>query len=166
MEIDRPVVTGPAEQRDHTLAFAQRINADQMGPVREYSACDRSTLSISSPSGGMAKDRQAERRLGDKDIAGHDLERRACRIGAALVIARDDHPAAASTPSPPGRYPARGLQAQAIAARHRSSTGLTIFQCLGFADAVAVARFHDRECAGRRQHMLVARPRMIGMAMG
>ena len=42
----------------------------------------------------MAEDRQAERRLGDEDVARHRLERRAGRIGPALVIARDDDPLA------------------------------------------------------------------------
>ena len=43
----------------------------------------------------MAEHRQAEGRLGDEDIAGHRLERRAGRVGAALVVARDDDAQAA-----------------------------------------------------------------------
>ena len=39
---------------------------------------------------GMAKDRQPERRLGDEDVAALRLERRAGRIGPALVVAGDD----------------------------------------------------------------------------
>ena len=43
---------------------------------------------------GMAEDRQAEGRLGDEDVARHRHERRAGRVGPALVIARDDDPLA------------------------------------------------------------------------
>ena len=38
----------------------------------------------------MAEHRQSKRRLSDEDVAGHELERRAGRVGAALVIARND----------------------------------------------------------------------------
>ena len=37
-----------------------------------------------------AVDRQAERRFGDERIARHRLERRAGRVGGALVVAGDD----------------------------------------------------------------------------
>src|SRR5690349_16124458 len=42
----------------------------------------------------MAEYRQAEGRFGNEDIAGNRLERRAGRIGAALVVARCHDPAA------------------------------------------------------------------------
>src|SRR3546814_11528109 len=44
------------------------------------------------PRGRMAEHRQAEGRLGDEDVARDDFERRAGRVGAALVVAGDDDP--------------------------------------------------------------------------
>ena len=38
----------------------------------------------------VTEHRQRERRLGDEDVARNDLERRAGRIGCALVVAGDD----------------------------------------------------------------------------
>ncbi|MND99968.1 hypothetical protein D3C80_923620 [compost metagenome] len=37
---------------------------------------------------GMAKDRQAEGRLGDEDVAGHGFEGGAGRVAPTLVVAR------------------------------------------------------------------------------
>src|SRR3546814_13575949 len=42
----------------------------------------------------MAEYRQAEGRLGDENVARHDLEARAGRVGPPLVIAGDDDPLA------------------------------------------------------------------------
>ena len=42
----------------------------------------------------MAEHRQGEGGLGDEQIAGHELEGRAGRVGAALIVAGDDDAAA------------------------------------------------------------------------
>ncbi len=89
VQIDRCVVTGLAQQRDHALRLAERIGADQMRALgkqrdRAQELCD---LAVGI---AVAEHRQRERRLGDEHVARHQLERRAGRIGDVLVIAGGD----------------------------------------------------------------------------
>ena len=81
VQIDRRVVAGLAQQRDHALRLAERIGADQMRALRKQRHRRQQLLHLVRRI-AMAEHRQAERRLGDEDVAGHHFERRAGRIGA------------------------------------------------------------------------------------
>jgi len=94
VQVDRLVVAGLAQQRDQPLAFAQRIDADKVAALGEEAQRMQQPADLALV-GRMAKHRQAERRLGDEDIALLGLEQGASRVSPALVIARDDDPAAA-----------------------------------------------------------------------
>ena len=89
MQVDRRVVAGLADQRDHALRLAERIGADQMRALRKQRHRRQQLLHLV---GGIAvaEHRQAERRLGDEDVAGHQLERRAGGIARVLVVAGGD----------------------------------------------------------------------------
>ena len=90
MQIDRRVVAGQTQQRDHALRLAERIGADQMRALRKQRHRRQQLLHLIRRI-AMAEHRQAKRRFGDEDVARHHLERRAGRIGRVLVIAgRDD----------------------------------------------------------------------------
>ncbi len=89
VQIDRRVVAGLAQQRDHALRLAERIGADQMRALRKQRDRRQQLLHLVRRI-AMAEHRQAERRLGDEDVAGHHLERRAGRIGRVLVVAGGD----------------------------------------------------------------------------
>jgi len=113
----------------------------------------------------MAEDRQAESRLGDEDVAGHRLERRAGRVGAALVVARDDDPGAVMLQHDLGA-------AQHMAGRSQPELDRAERQALAIAErlqaaarCVAEAHPHDRQGTRRRQHPLMAGPRMVAMAV-
>jgi hypothetical protein len=116
--------------------------------------------------GRVAKYRQAERRLRHEQIAALRLEQGAGRVRATLVIARhDDAPAAvfddelcAAQHMPGRRQGQRHIadrQPLAIAPRLHPGAG-----------RLAVAQPHHRERLGGRQHMPVAGPRVVGMAVG
>ena len=71
------------------LALAQRIDTDQMRPLRRerhgfQQAPDLMRIAR------MSEDRQAEGRLGDEEIAWHRLEGRAGRVAPSLEIPGDD----------------------------------------------------------------------------
>ena len=112
---------------------------------------------------GVAEHRQAERRLGDEDVARHHHERRAGRVGAALVIARHHHPLAAIVDHDLRRsqHMAGGDEADVDLA---DADGLAISDRVG--RLLAVANVHDRQRLGRRPHRAMAAARVIGMAVG
>ena len=114
----------------------------------------------------MAKHRKAECRLGDEDIAWHDLEWFAGRIGRILVIARCDDSSRAVID--------RDLRrAQHMACRMKGHIDIAEPDRLAIGDRLraageilAVAQTHDVQCLLRRQHSAMARAGMIGMTVG
>ena len=78
-----------ADQRDDALRLAERIGADEMGTFGEALHAFQKPGDLLAVV-RMAEHRQAEGRLGDEDIAGHEFEAFAGRVAAALVVARDD----------------------------------------------------------------------------
>ena len=89
VQIDRLVVARLANERDHALRLAERIGADEMRALGKQR--DRmQELGDLAVGIAVAEHRQAERRLGDEHVAGHELERRAGRIGDVLVVAGGD----------------------------------------------------------------------------
>src|SRR5215510_12636029 len=93
MKIDRAVVACVAQEGDQALAFAEPINADDVGAVgklvagfeqlRRFLACI-----------AVLEHGQRKRRLGNEKVAGDKLEAWACRVRAPLVVAGDDRPRA------------------------------------------------------------------------
>ena len=112
---------------------------------------------------GMAEHRQAEGRLGDEDVARHRHERRAGRVGAALVVARHDHPLAAM-------FEHDLRRAQHMAGGNEADIDLADADGFAIGDRLpvllAVADAHDRQRFGRRQHLAMAAAGVVGMAVG
>jgi hypothetical protein len=111
---------------------------------------------------GVAKYREPEGGFGDEHVALYRLERRAGRIGAALVIARDDDPLAAIF-----EQDLRG--AEHVPGRNEGRADIAELVAFAVGDRVAglfaIACVHDRERLGGRPHCAVSAARMIGMAM-
>ena len=165
MQVDRRVVAGLAQQRDHALRLAERIGADEMralGKQRDR-AQQLGDLAVRI---AVAEHRQAERRLGDEHVAGHKLERRAGRIGHVLVVAGGDDSQAIGLD--------RDLRrAEHVAGRMEGHARAVERQRLAVADRLraageilAVAQPHEVERFLRREHGAVAGPRVVGMAVG
>ena len=114
---------------------------------------------------GVAEDRQPKGRLGDEHVARHAFERGAGRVGAALVIARDHHPAAARLDDDLGRaehVPGRHEAHRRVAEAH----GLAQPGRLRRAGEIgAVAHRHDGERLGGRHDGAVAGAGMVGMTV-
>ena len=111
---------------------------------------------------GMAEYRQAERRLGDEDVARHRLERRTGRVLAPLVVARHDDPLA--------RMLEHDLRrAEHMAGGDEADVDLADAEALaighGFAVLLAIAGRHDRQRLRRRPDFAVSAARMVGMAV-
>ena len=94
VQIDRLLVSGLPQQRQHPLAFAQRIDPDQVAALGKQQKRMQQLVDLLAIR-RMAEDRQAKRRLGNEEIAMQRLERRTSRVRPALVIAGSDDPAAA-----------------------------------------------------------------------
>ncbi len=115
--------------------------------------------------GGMMEDRQREGRFGDEHVARYGLERRAGRIGPALVVARHDDALALVC-----QHCLR--RAEDVAGRREADLdvadphALAVFQRLlvGIGH-VLETRAHDRQRFGRGQRLAMARPRMVAVAM-
>src|SRR5216683_1999886 len=88
LEEDRLVITGSTQQRQDPLAFAERIDPDQLTPLRVEAQRMQQPVDL-VPVRRMAEHRQSEGRLGDEQIAALRLERRTGRVGAPLVVAGD-----------------------------------------------------------------------------
>jgi len=89
MQMDGPLPAGLADQRHHALRLTEGVGAHQMRAFWEQTQ-RRHELFNFAPRVRMAKHRQAEGRLADEHVAGHDFKRRAGGIAGALVIAGDD----------------------------------------------------------------------------
>ena len=89
MQVDRVVIAAFADEGDHALGLAERVAADDVraiGLLGERTQQPRRLgLGI-----GMLEDRQAERRLGDEQVACDEFERLGRAVVQALVIAGDD----------------------------------------------------------------------------
>ena len=94
---------------------------------------------------------------------GTGTKRRAGRVGPALVIARDDDPLAFML-----QHDLR--RAEDMAGGDEADVDLADADRLVIGDRLPVlrpvARLHDRQRLGRRQHRAVAAARMVGMAVG
>src|SRR5690606_8309438 len=113
----------------------------------------------------MAEDRQAEGRLADEDIAGHDLEGAACRVGRALVVAGGNDAHSAMLYSNLRR-------AQHVACRMKgdgdSVDGDRLAKpgCLRrTGESLAVAKRHDVQCFLGGEHCTMAGTGVVGMAV-
>ena len=92
--MDRPVVALLAKQCHDPLRLAERIGADDMGPLGKQRDGIEQLADLLAGI-GMAEYRQPEGRLGDEDIAGHDLVGQAGRVARALVVSGHDDAGAA-----------------------------------------------------------------------
>src|SRR4051794_9137919 len=89
MEVNGTLMAARTKFADDPLRLAQSVSADQHAAARvrvqaveqavDLAACVR-----------VAEHRQAERRLGDEDVAGHRHEGWASRVRPALVVAGYD----------------------------------------------------------------------------
>jgi hypothetical protein len=165
VQVDRGVVARGAQQHDHALAFAERIDAEQMRPLRLKGERGEQPLDLALRR-LVAEDRQGERRFGDENVAGHELEGGAGRVGGALVVARDDDALAL-----PFEHHLGG--AEDVAGRHQAQgdavdvARLAVGQRVeAAARLVAVAGAHDLERVGRGEHGGVVGPGVVGVAMG
>ncbi len=109
---------------------------------------------------------QRERRLGDEDVARHEVEGRTGRIDYVLVIARSDDAQAV-------RFHRDLRRAEDMARRVESHPHTAEINALTIADRlraagepVAVTQPHQIERLGGRQHGAVAGACMIGVGMG
>jgi hypothetical protein len=152
------------QQRDDPLRLSERISADQMRALRKQS--DRiQQFPDFAVRVAMTEDRQAEGRFRDENIAGHDLERRAGRVGRVLVVAGCDdtgspvrHHDLGRTQHMPRRMEGHGHipEPDLLAIGNRlCRTG----------EIIAIAQPHDVERFLRRQNCAVSGAGVIGMAM-
>ena len=161
--VDRLVMPARAQLDDHPLRLAQRIGADQHAALRLGVEPVEQPVDLAAGV-GMAEHRQAEGRLGDEDVARHRHERRAGRVGAALVVARHDHPLAVDTPGRSAPTRAHGRRERS---RHRPRrSARSRHRPTGRACLLAVAHVHDRQRFRRRPHLAMAAAGMVGMAVG
>ena len=165
MEIERAVVAGLADQGHDALRLPQRIGADDMRPLGKEP--DRfQELADLSMGGRVAEDRQAEGRLGDEDVAGHGFEAGASRVALALVIPGGDDPQAAAFDDDLRR-------SEHMPGRPQPEADAVDGQLLAIGqDLLRQARpplpqpsGHDGEGLARGEHMPVAGPGVIGMAV-
>ncbi len=164
MQIDRRVVPGLAQERDDALRLAERIGADEMGALGKQR--DRvQKLGDLGVGIAMAEHRQRECRLGDENVAGNELERRASRIGNVLVIAGGDdaHPVGGDGDLCRAKHMAGGMKRDCCAI---DLEALTVGDRLIRAgEIVAVAQPHQIERLLGRQHGAVSGAGMIGMGV-
>ena len=162
MQIDGGVVAGFADQLDDPLRLAKGVGADDMAALglrgdRGEQACDLCCRIR------MLKDRQAEGRLGHKQIAGHQFEGLGGAVGIGLVVAGDDG-------ASPLIFDQNLRTAENMAGRIQRDDSiidrqrLTKGKFLEPAGAVrSVAVLHNVDGLRCRQHMFVAWTRVVGM---
>ena len=133
-----------------------------MGALREQLARGEQLVDLEMGR-RMPEHRQAEGRLGDEEIAGHDLERRAGRIGLALVVAGDDDGALRKSETDLCRaeHVTGGVEADlGVAERH---TFAWPDRLRAAAEVVAVTHRHDTERVRGGQYGAVTGAGMVGM---
>ena len=165
MQPHGPVISRLPQQRDEALAFAQPVDAHQMralgkGPERGEELCHLALRRF------VTEDRKSECRLGDEEIAGHDLESIAGGIGLPLVVARDDGALTLM-------FDDQLCCAEDVAGRPQRYGDAANLECLAIGEglkrsrrACAKPQLHDGDGIGGRQHGGMPGPRMIGVAMG
>ncbi len=165
MEIDGPVIARLAQKRDQALALAKAIDADLVRAVgkigeRLQQLCDLAVIGL------VAIDRKPECRLGDEEIAGDKLEACAGRVAPALVVARDHRPPAAMV----DHHLGRAENVSGGNERHRYVADPDWPPVVEWLEGCPCPRpepqLHDVDRIGRRQHRIVAGPRMVRVAMG
>ncbi len=165
VNIDGPVIAGIAQHADDPLRLAERIGTDEMRALGElFDGFQKLGDLVAAV--GVAEDRQREGRFGDEDIASDGFETEACRIGAALVVARGDDAHAVLLHSD-----LRRTEHMACGVKTHADTidfdGFAKLCSLCFTGEIrAVAQAHDVERLLRRHHLAVAGAGMVGMAMG
>ena len=164
VQIDRLVVAGLADERDHALRLAERIDADEVRALGKQR--DRmQELGDLPVRRAVPEHRQAERRFGDEDVAADELERRAGRIGDVLVVAGGDdaQPVGLDGDLRRAEHMAGGMEGDARAVE---PYGLAIGDRLRRAgEILAVAQPHQIERLLRRQHRAVTGARVVGMTV-
>src|SRR5262249_35305154 len=164
MQVDRLGVPRRAQQGGQALALAEPVHADDVRPFRKlpqrFEQLGHFTLGIA-----VAEHRQREGRLGDEEVAWHELEGRIGRVGASLVVARD-HRAA----SPPLDHDLRA--AKHMAGRHEPHRHIA--DPKRFAErkrlraeprSRAKPRLHQSERLARADHVVMAGACVIRMSM-
>ena len=164
MKENRRVMSGLADQLDHPLRLAKRIGTDDMAAFRLFLYRGQKTRNLLSRV-RMLEDRQPEGCLGDEQIAGNKLEILGRTVGMRLVIAGDDR-----DPAPIGQPDLRAAKDMAGREQcdgHRSvDKRCSEIEFLKGAGAMRpVTLLHDGDCLRRRQHMIMPRTGMVGMAM-
>ena len=164
MKENRRVMSGLADQPDHPLRLAKRIGADDMAAFRLCLYRGQKTRNLLSRV-RMLEDRQPEGCLGDEQIAGNKLEILGRTVGMCLVIAGDNGDSA-----PIGQPDLRA--AKDMAGRKQGDGYRSVGQrCseIEFLEGAGAMRpvtlLHDGDCLRRRQHMIMPRTGMVGMAM-
>ena len=165
VQIDRPLIARLAQQRDQALAFAEPIDADDMGAVGKLRARLEQLRHFLARI-AVLEHRQREGRLGDEQVAGDELEAGAGRVGAPLVIAGDDgaralpfdqhlraaeHMAGGIAASPPRR--------RSRSSRRKRPPGCP--WCAGVPSRVCITASVSRVAST----WSMPRPRVVGMAM-
>jgi len=114
----------------------------------------------------MAEHRQTECRFSDEDVARHDLETGAGRIGFALVVAGDDHGEVGEAKADLRRSQdmAGGVKTDGGVAELNDVVGP--YGLAGTTEVRAVAHGHDRQRFRRGHNEAVTGARMVGMAVG
>ena len=164
MQIDGRVIAGLAQQRDHALAFAEAIGADDVGSLGKQRH-GASSFATSAVAIAMAEDGQPEGRFGDEEVAGDRLERGRVGSRRALIIAGDDGAAAA-----PFDHHLRA--AEHMPGRLEPYFHFTDLQPLAKGESLGAGprgstepRLHDGDGLACCQHMLMPRPGVIRMRM-
>lgn len=111
----------------------------------------------------MLKDRQPESGLGDEKMARNEVESGTGRVGGALVVAGDHDANAFPLDEHLGA-------AEHVAGGNQGDSNIADTQPLAIGEGLgsgsrrrAEARFHDRNRFGAGEHMLMSRPRMVGV---
>ncbi|GJE41460.1 hypothetical protein AEGHOMDF_0626 [Methylobacterium soli] len=164
VQVDRPVVAGLPQQRHDALRLAERVGADDVGALGKQGHGGQELGDLLAGI-GHPEHRQPEGRLGDEDVAGHDLEGQAGGIARPLVIARDHDAHALGLDGDLGRaqHVAGGGEA------HRDVADADRLAELGLlaraAEILAVAHRHDPQGLARGEDAAVPGAGMVGMPM-
>ena len=164
MQINRLIVAGGAQQREHALRFAKRVGTDQVRALGKERDRVQQFVDLGCRV-AVVKYRKPERRLRDEHIAADQLERRAGRVESVLVVARGDHAEAIGGHRDLGRaeHVARGMQRHGHAIQG-DRLAITDGLCAA-GERVAIAQPHQLESFLRRQHRAMTGACMIGMAV-
>src|SRR3569623_1660850 len=113
----------------------------------------------------MAEDRLAKGGFRDENIAGHDLERRACRIWCVLVITGRNNARSPACHRDLSRaqHMSRGMKGYGHVLKPDALTVGNRLRRTG--EIIAITQPHNIERIMRRQYRAVAGTGLVGMAM-